>query len=377
MKILYVTNSIKFFLSHRKDLALAASQSGYQVAIAGTMDADEEDLPTEFQYFSLPLTRGWSLPWIELRAIYVMVKVYKDYKPDVLHHVTIKPTVYGTMIARWLKAPCVINAVTGMGNLMFSRVKRSLARVLYVLGCRHPNQTFIFQNRSDQAVVTKWLSLSQHQIIFIPGAGVDTEQLSYVSSRQKSPFQVILPARMVWSKGIKEFVNAAKLLKKAGCEVRCILIGGLDFNAVDAISEKQLVQWKNKGWVEWMGYQKDMINIYKNSHAVCLPSYREGISKALLEAMAIGCTVITCDVPGCNETVEDGQSGLLVPKKNSEELSLAIQKLIENPKLYEVLRGNARERVVKYFSLDQVIRKTLEVYEVHANKRNICGQIES
>ncbi len=341
---------------------MAAKAKGYQVAIAGPLDVDQEDLPQGLNVYSVPLTRGWSSPVKELQSFYALYKLYQSYKPDILHHVTIKPMIYGTCVARWLKIPRVINAVTGMGNLMLSPLKQRLAYILYKLGCRHPQQTFIFQNRTDQRIVTEWLSLQEHQQALIPGAGVDVNKLTFKKRRSSQSFNIMLPARMVWSKGIKEFVEAAKVLKKSGSKIKCILVGGLDQSAVDAIDEAQLLHWQSEGWVEWRGYQESMQAVYDECHVVCLPSYREGISKALLEAMAVGCAVVTCDVAGCNETIEDMKTGLLVPVKNSLALVNAFQTLAQDSDLYKSLTLKARERAVSLFSLDKVIAATLSVY---------------
>ena len=167
---------------------------------------------------------------------------------------------------------------------------------------------------------------------------------------------------MLWDKGIGEFVNAARLLQKQGVVAEFILVGSADLGNPKSISTKQLKQWHSDGVINWLGEQSNIAQLLVESHIVVLPSYREGLPKSLIEAAAIGRAIVTTDVPGCREVVQEGENGFLVPVRDEKELAIAIKKLINSPDLLISMGKKSRLIAEQEFSIDQVVSKTLDIY---------------
>jgi glycosyltransferase involved in cell wall biosynthesis len=197
--------------------------------------------------------------------------------------------------------------------------------------------------------------------VLIRGSGVDLARYTPAPEPEGVPL-VVLPARMLRDKGVEEFVAAARMLKQAGVNARFALVGDPDPENPAAISLAQLAAWREEGAVEYWGWRDDMATVFRQAHLVCLPSYREGLPKALIEAAACERALVTCDVPGCREVVSDGDNGLLVPARDSAALARALRRLIEDAGLRRALARRSRERAVAEFSLERVIADTLALY---------------
>ncbi len=218
------------------------------------------------------------------------------------------------------------------------------------------------QNEDDRIMLIERGIVEETRTVLIRGAGVNTDEFSYSTEPAEEVPLVILPARMLKDKGIVEFVTAVKLLKKRGVNARFVLAGAADYHNHAAVSERELNDWVESGTVEWWGRCENMPEVLTNCHIVCLPSYREGLPKALLEAASCGRPIVTTDTIGCREVVVDGENGFLVPLFSTVELADALQKLIENPELRLEMGKCGREIVVKEFAVEKVISETLMVY---------------
>jgi len=340
MKLIIVVNELWFFLSHRLPIALAARDAGYEVHIAsrsGTSSEIKQLNQESLQFHPISFRRSSTGLWQELKTLRELHRLYKEVQPDIVHHVTIKPVLYGTLVARWVGGIQILNAISGLGYLFIAQGwKSSIRKKILLWGYRailnSKKVWILFQNPDDQAL------FAQHKIIYpehafkIKGSGVDLQQFAY-SPIPKGRVKVILVARMLWDKGIGEFVESATLLTQQGIDADFILVGSVDLGNPESISAKQLEQWNKSGVVKWLGERADIAQLLAESHIAVLPSYREGLPKSLIEAAAVGRAIVTTDVPGCREVVKDGENGFLVPAKDAKELSIAIQKLINNPKL--------------------------------------------
>ena len=227
----------------------------------------------------------------------------------------------------------------------------------------------IVENKDDQAIISS-LGIADHDIHLIRGAGVDT--LAYAPSPEPYGDKVIvLPARMLWDKGVKEFVDAARQLEQRGLKARLVLVGKPDEDNPASVSEEQLLAWQKEGVVEWWGRREDMPGVYAHSHIVCLPSYREGLPKSLLEAASCARPIVTTNVPGCRDVVRDGDNGLLVAARDAAALANALARLLADPEMRIRLGQRGRVRVLNEFSQERIVAQVLALY------REVLSCIES
>ena len=369
MKLIIVVNELRFFLSHRLPIALAARDIGYEVHIAsrsGTNAEIEQLSQEQLQFHSITFHRRSTRPWQELKTLQELNKLYKEVQPNIVHHVTIKPVLYGTLIARWVGGIQILNAISGLGYLFIAKGwKSSIRKKLLLWGYHvllHSKKVWVlFQNPDDQALFSQYKIVYQKHAFIIRGSGVNLQQF-IASPIPKGRTKIILVARMLWDKGVGEFVEAATILKQQGVDADFIIVGSVDLGNPKSIPVKQLDRWNSSGVIKWLGERTDISQLLIKSHIVVLPSYREGLPKSLLEAAAAGRPIITTDVPGCREVIKDGENGLLVQVRNAKSLVIAIQKLINNPELLSSMGKKGRLIAEQEFSIEQVINKTLELY---------------
>ena len=367
-KILFVVNDAPFFLSHRLPLALAALESGYEVHVA-TPDSPLAGVIQRhgLRFHAIPLHRSSTRVWKELRSFQALESLYRRLQPDLVHHVTIKPVLYGGVAARLAKVPAVVYAVPGLGHVFVqtglrAKLLRSVVKRVYRFVFAHPHAKVIFQNPDDQALLERAQLVSAADSVLIRGSGVDMNVFTPAPEPPGVPV-VVLAARMLWSKGVGEFVDAARQLREQKIEARLVLAGDSDPGNPSAVPVWQLEQWHDSGVVEWWGACDDMARVLAEAHIVCLPSYREGLPKVLIEAAASGRPIVTTDVPGCREVVRHEENGLLVPVRNAAALAAALRRLILSPALRQFLGQRGREIAVAEFGLEKVIQQTLAIYK--------------
>jgi glycosyltransferase involved in cell wall biosynthesis len=341
--------------------------AGGQVIVATAPGKLFQQIEAEgFIYYPLRLQRKSHHPWKEIVSIINIASLYAIAKPDLVHHVSIKPILYGSFAAKVVNVPAIVNAVTGLGYV-FIQEKKSILRwgieMAYRI-CLYGTQVkTLFQNPEDQQLFIKERILQEHQAVLIRGSGVDTERFQAVPEPQ-GEVVILFASRMLWDKGASETVEAARILKQRGVSGRIVFAGRPDPDNPASIPEQQLQSWHNEGYIEWIGYQADMPSILAQSHIVCLPtSYREGLPMSLLEAASCTKPIVTTDAPGCREIVQDGWNGFLVPLKDPVALADALQKLIVDPELRRIMGQRGRELVLKHFSKEIVIEQTFAVYK--------------
>lgn len=366
--LLYIINDASFFLSHRLPIALAAVRDGYSVVVATPMSKDVRTIvDLGLNHIPLRMTRSGTSIVSELISLihigYIMIKI----KPNIVHLVTIKPVLYGGFWSRILRTPSAVFAISGMGSLFSDTAKhktlsKSIAELMYRFIFRHKKSAVILQNSKDLDSLREMGALRSEQAVLVNGSGVDLD-VYCPSPLADGERIVVLPARMLWEKGVGIFVEAAKLLKSRGVVARMVLVGPYDPENPDAVSLSQLQEWKNEGIVEWWGHKKNMIEVYAMSHLVVLPSfYREGMPKSLLEAAACGRAIITTDLPGCRDAVDPNKSGLIVPPKDPNALAEAIEKIVNNSDILRSMGVAGRAKAIEKFNVDSVIQTHLNIY---------------
>jgi glycosyltransferase involved in cell wall biosynthesis len=366
-RVLFVDNDVNSFRAYRIELALAARDAGFDVHVAAPPGKAAEFLRSEgLQYHAIPMTRSGLAPWKEFSTISSLFRLYRRVKPDLVHHLRLKPVLYGGLAAYGARVPAVVGLLTGLGYVFIAESRRALVmRKLVVFSSkvafRHVNQRIVFQNPDDQGVFIQNKILPAAQTVLIKGSGVDVN--TYVPTPEPEGVPVVvLASRMLRDKGVVEFVDAARELHQAGVSARFVLVGETDPGNPTAISAEQLRAWADEGVIEWWGHQNDIRKVLSQSNIVCLPSLREGVPKVLIEAAACGRAIVTTDAPGCREIVREGENGLLVPVRDSKALADALRLLIESAPLRALMAAKGREIAVAEFSVERVVNETLGVY---------------
>ena len=367
-KILYIVNDISFFVSHRLEIALSAKKEGLQIHLAyPRADSKLEQTLKGFKHHPINLTRSGRNPLKEILAFVSIYRVIKQVNPDLLHLITIKPVVYGGMIASILKIHGVVSAVPGLGySFIHKGVKATLFRFLisflYKLAFKGDYLRVIFQNNDDKAILKKLTKLDASKIVLMKGSGVDLKKF-YFSTLPKGKPIVSMASRLQRDKGVFEFFEAAKILRDRKKEIEFHFIGEKDAFYASKIEQEEIKKWKKTDYVKFLGFRKDIHNLFKESTIIVLPSYREGFPKVLQEAAACGRPVIASDVPGCREAIKEGKTGHLVEPRSATALADKIQELIENRELLQKMGYEARKLAEEEFSLDDIVSQHLELYD--------------
>jgi glycosyltransferase involved in cell wall biosynthesis len=363
IKLLYFVSEDWYFCSHRLPLAVAAKDAGYDIVVVTRVKAHGEHIrEAGLRLIPFEMSRRAINPFSEVRVLWRLVGVIRRERPDIVHHVAMKPVLYGTLAARLCGVRHVVNALAGMGWILASGTR--LARVMkwWVLSLFRvilPRTSVIVQNRDDAELIR---SLGCQRVHLIRGAGVDVAAIKAISEPQ-GPCVVLLAARMLWDKGVGEYVVASRLLRARGASVRMLLIGEPDDSNPASIPREALRAWHDSGVVEWLGYRDDVPALLQRSHIVCLPSYyREGIPKFVLEGLAAGLPVVTTDTPGCRETVVEGVNGFLVAPRDALALADALGKLVSDAELRKSMGCESRNLAMAEFSSERIIAETLAVY---------------
>lgn len=366
--IVYFVTEDWYFCSHRLHLAVAAKEAGYDVYVITRVNLHGEEIEAAgLNLVPVTLSRRSKNPIVEAMFVTRLTRIYKQIRPDIVHHVGMKPVIYGSIAARLAGISATVNALAGLGFLfsskkLIARILRPVIKVLFRLLLDNDRTTVILQNPDDVEVMVGSGTVSSDRVSLIMGSGVDTEEYRRHPEPGGAPL-VLLASRLLWDKGVGEFVQAAELLKSEGVEARFVLVGEGDDANPESISERRLNIWKQEGIVEWWGRRSDMPAVLSDSHIVCLPSYREGLPKVLVEAASCGRPIVTTDAPGCREIVKDGLNGILVPVKDAAALANAIRSLLDSAETRARMGHAGRQLVKETFSLDKVVGETLAIYK--------------
>ena len=366
-KILFVVNDAAFFISHRLPIAQKLIEEGYDVHLATSGEILPIYNEVGLKFHKLRVSRQGKSPLSELRLIWQLFKLFIDLKPELIHLVTIKPYLYGGIIAKMTKVPAVVSAVSGLGFVAMAtglkaKFLRAVLYPMYKLSFSHKNQLIIFQNSDDAAFLANWGVINSSNIRLIQGSGVDLNVYKY-TAEPKGKVIVTFVARLLIDKGIREFIDASRILHSKGSKVNFWIAGDLDEGNPESVKVEELETWKKLPNVRVIGFNKNVPDLYSKSNIACLPSYREGLPKSLVEAAACGRAVVTTDVPGCRDAIQSNKTGLLVPIKNAKALADSIKYLSENQDVRKKMGAAGRDLAERDFPIHKIVSEHMKIYQ--------------
>lgn len=372
MKIILAANTDWYLYNFRASLAHFLRDQGFEVVL---VSPPGKYLPVfkqwGFRWLPWSLGRQTLGPWNEIPSIFALARIYRHEKPDLVHHHTIKPVLYGSLAARALGMRGVVNSITGrgyifLGNETKARLLRPVAKSLYRLAFGHPNFAAVFENETDRQYFIRENIVPAKRTWITAGVGVDPQRFTPTPPPPEPPV-VLFSGRMLWDKGVGVLVEAARILRRqaagGGSAVRVALAGEPDPGNPASISPDTVQGWVQEGVIEYWGWQPEMSQAYARCHIVAAPTmYGEGIPTVLLEAAACGRPIVATDMPGCRDIVLHGTNGLIVAPNDPAALAEALEALICDPDLRGRMGNAGRQIVLQKFTTAQVNTATLAVY---------------
>ncbi|MDS7594772.1 glycosyltransferase family 4 protein [Agrobacterium tumefaciens] len=356
-----------FFCSHFLQRAIAAKDAGYDVVLVSKFERHKDIVEAAgIRAIPIELERRSLNPIATLKAATAVAKIYRRERPDIVHHVAIKPILIGGLASVFAPPKSIVNAIVGMGyiftgNSFVSRLVRPLVRLGFRLFLNPAGSKVVFENNDDLTDFVEAGAVRKQDAVLIRGAGVEPNQY-WVAEERRLPPVTIFVARLLWDKGAGELIEAIRLLRQRGVAGRFIFVGDPDTDNPACIDAETLAEWKKEGLAEFLGYRSDIPTLLAQSHIACLPSHREGLPKSLLEAMAAGLPCVTTDTPGCREAVRDEDNGILVPARSPLHLANALERLLLDEDLRLRMGRRGKERIEQEFSTEIVVRETLKLY---------------
>ena len=368
MKLIYAINDPEFFMSHRASLAYNAINSGYKVFLLSDFNRFDTSLCFDkgIQPIHVKVNRSSKSILSNIRFMLALMKIYKKHQPNIVHQITLKFYLFGTLSAFFFKNKIkIVNAITGLGYL-YTNDRKSLAKILIYpllrLIVKKKYVHFIFQNKVDLKLFKKMGLQENHTLI--KGSGVDHKDYSFAPEPESKKITILFTGRILKDKGVLDLIQAVKQLSpEIKKQIVLELYGKIDLENPSSINEELLKSKLIEGLIEWKGFSKEIKTAISNSHIYCLPSYREGLPKSTVEAMAIGRPVVTTTAPGCEDTVIEEYNGFKVPVGDVEMLSEKLVLLINDKKLRHKMGKNSRAIFEKEFTLEKVVNRTFELYE--------------
>ncbi|MCO6462372.1 MAG: glycosyltransferase family 4 protein [Saprospiraceae bacterium] len=368
-KISFIINVDWFLISHRLPIIMEAKKRNFKVSIL-TINTGQAHILRElgFEVVELPTSRSGLNVFNELKTLIRIISHLRKFKPNIVHNVTLKPIIYGTFAARINRVEKIVNAFSGLGYVFTNDTRtyglHKLILFIFKLLFKSNRITFVFQNNDDIKLFLDSQILVKSQINIIKGSGIDLNQYNYIPPPLNPIVKFLLPARMLWDKGVYEFVKAASIIKKENPEnFQFILAGKIDEENKAHIPLEKILEWEKDYQIKYLGFVQDMKRLIADVDVVVLPSYREGLPKSLIEACAIGRPIITTDAPGCKDVIDDGRSGIIVPVKDYLGLSKAMLSLGFDKEKRLNMGLEARKKAEKEYSIIDVIDKTFIIYE--------------
>lgn len=365
--LMFVLADGRFFLSHRLPLAIAARAQGFRVMVACPADDYSPSIVhAGLEHIPFAIKRSRISPLAELGTVYALAKILRTEKPDIVHLVASKPVIYGGLLSRLFGIPSVV-AISGLGHVFIhGGWKMALLRKFVLWGYRwainHPQAYAIVQNSHDFDILLKEKVVSKNRTRLINGSGVDLRKI-HPSALPQGNTVFALPARMLKEKGVLEFVEAAKILRKSGAQAGFMLVGSPDMQNPSSISEDTLISWDAAGIIQWIPHVDDMNKILAKVHVVVLPSHREGFPKTIIDAAAAGRMSVASDVPGCRDAIVNGKTGLLFEAKNVGDLVRVLGKLIGDRQAQQTMGDAARRHAEENFDINQVCKDHMDIYK--------------
>lgn len=367
-KFLLISPKNRTVYNFRGDLLRSITARGYDVIVTGPNQDNIADIHAlGVRFVEIKMDKNGLNPIADLQYIGSLFALMKREKPDIVLGYTIKPVIYGAIAAKLAGVPCINSMITGAGFLFISKslkakIVRAFASVLYRIGLGCADHV-IFQNRDDKDEFIANGLLSEHTCAVVNGSGVNMEQFAQVDYPRQITFFML--SRVMFSKGIREYLGAAEIVKKKYPSVRFILLGAVE-KIQDSLTAEDLKPYIDQSIIDYYGETNDVRHYLSQCSVYVLPSYREGTPRTVLEAMAMGRPVITTDAPGCRETVVDGKNGFLVPVQDTVELAKRMEWFINHPDQIVVMGNRSYEYCKRKF----------DVNLVNQQMRQICGIVE-
>ena len=376
IRLLFFVTEQWYFNSHRKELASRLARIGLSIQVGTNLGDVSNDSANEgLSLYQVPFSRSLKRPYRDLICLFRIPYLIHRTDATIVHNVAIKPILSSILAVIIFRKVKFIHAFAGLGYMFSSPDRKAgflrkliLPIIEFILSRR--NSWVLVQNNDDREYFLASKSIASSKVVMIPGSGIDVEKYcpkAINKTTSDSSRTVILVARMLYDKGVEEFVDAAKYIKISHPDVKFVLVGDIDPDNPAAIPEQRLIDWGREGTIEWWGHQSDLVPIYQQAEVVCLPSYREGLPKVLLEAAACGKPMVASDVPGCRDICIHEETGLLVQPRNVDDLSDALARMLRDDDLREFCGLKARELAVRRFSLDVISEQTLALYECVTN----------
>lgn len=374
-KIAIVYNTSWYIVNFRTELIQKLQAIGYDViTIAPVDDSTEKLVQMGCIHCHYSINRKGSNIIEEIKTFFSLFVLYKKIKPDVVLQFTVKPVLYGSFVAGLLGVR-VINNITGLGTLFtHENWLTDFSKILFRYSMKKADKIF-FQNEDDLNYFLNKLKLVKiEQIDLLPGSGVNLEKFRPMEkTKLEKKFIFLLIARLIWDKGIREYIEASRILKSKNLNFECQLLGHYDFDTVSGIKQETVKKWEDEGLVRYLGSCNDVRKFIKNADSVVLPSfYREGTSRSLLESAAMAKPIITTDHPGCRCLVDEGINGYLCKVKDGFDLAIKMEKMLSNSEQVRLVMGiKSREKVEKHYDINIVIQKYIQ------NIGNLLGDRET
>ena len=372
LRILYVIPEDWFFWTHRRTIAQAMRAAEFEVVVVTRVNKHRELIEKDgFRIVPFRLRRSSRNPILELLATIELVNIYRREAPTLVHHLTIKPVLYGSVAASLAGIPGVVNSVPGLGHVFVAKgwrpsIMRIMISVAYWIAFRinGKHARVIFENADNRETFVNAGLVARDQTKVIRGlGGIPSGEYAATSSPPSGIPIIMMAGRLLWSKGVKELVKATQLVRQRGLSCRLVFVGEPDLDNPSAVPEVTLRGWQEQGIAEWWGRRSDMPFVLSQASIVVLPSmYGEGLPKILVEASAAERPIIATDIPGCRDVVRHGENGLLVQPGNIEVLADAIALLLQSPNTRIEMGKRGKQIAIAEFSDEQIIRETIEVY---------------
>ena len=373
--ILYLVAEDHYFLSHRLPMARAAQQAGFKVMVAAPLGKTYAAIKTKgFEFYALRHFDRTSLqPVKEVLAIVELIKLYHSLQPDVVHHVAMKPVVYGSIAAFFNSSIRVINALGGLGYLFISTsMKAKILRLLigFVLKnlLNRKQALCLLQNTDDQQTLHQAGFLQDGKSIIVPGSGVDTDYYNVMPEPATTIDGPVIAyvGRLLKDKGLCELIETIKILQAQNIVARFVWYGDVDLKNPASLSRQQVQQWHDEGLIDWRGSVADSREAYQHCHIAVLPSYREGLPKSLLEAASCARPIVTTDVPGCRDVVEHTITGFCVARDDMiKQMVKYLTQLLHNKNARMIMGQRGRQRVLDHFSETIIIERMRNIYKTY------------
>lgn len=368
-RVLFVISEDWALITHRLHLVEAAITAGYEVGLATRITKYESLLKKhDIKIYNWNLERKSLNPFLEIMVFFNLCRILWLFKPNIIHAVAQKPLIYsGIAIKFYNKKIGFTGNLGGLGYVFTSKsikatLLRPLVKLLLKISLTGRRTKLILQNNDNIKVIKELNIVKGDDIRLVRGAGVEIDKFLPTPIPQTIP-KIILPARLLWDKGIGEFIRVASKIKSRKIKALFQIVGDVDPHNPLSIPQSQINQWVGSGVVMHLGRKHDMNAIYKNASIICLPSYNEGLPKALLEGASCGKPLVAFDVPGCREIVIDNLNGILVKFGDETRLEKALVSLIKNKKLCEKMGKKGREIVEINFSDKVINAQTLNIWK--------------